>query len=597
MKSELFLKYENYLESDRQKFAEIKKRIQLLSVLRLLAFVSFILALVFYKVLGAPFALSIIVVSVVLFFYWIKKFIEREKQKRLYGNLIEINQKELLAVSEEYSQFDGGDDFKDGEHPFSNDLDLFGEDSVFQFLNRTTTQLGRKKLAEYLSNPMTDIERLEQRQEALKELSKHTRWRQFYEAKGKTHDEDDFKLLKLLAESTEKTKWNLVKWLVFILPAVNFMLLLLLSFSIVPWSVALLSFLFNGFVLFVFRKVISSYYNRFGKQSKILQSYLELILMIEKKGFQSEELVRLKGRLLTREKKASEVFVDLKRTMARFDYRANLIFAFIGEFVFIWDLICVYQLNNWQLKYKDFFYQCFDVISQLDALCSLGNLNHNHPEWTIPSFEKDEFHYAANDLAHPLINSEKRIGNSFRMNGEGKIAIVTGANMAGKSTFLRALGVNFILALNGCRVCASWFTIKPAFLYSNMRTTDNLHKDESYFFAELLRLQNMLKRIRNGEKLFLLIDEMLKGTNSHDKLSGSRELIKQLIHLRANGVVATHDLELTRLSSTYPQNINNLCFDIKLNDESLIFDYKLIQGVTSTMNASFLMKQMGIIEE
>jgi DNA mismatch repair ATPase MutS len=273
-----------------------------------------------------------------------------------------------------------------------------------------------------------------------------------------------------------------------------------------------------------------------------------------------------------------------------------MIFIPVGEFIFLWDLICVFQLNRWQQKYKDHIGRWFGAIYELDALSSLANLDHNHPEWALPLFERKEFCFSANDLAHPLINPKKRIGNDFRMNGEGKIVIITGANMAGKSTFLRTIGVNMILAMNGCRVCAGWLTMKPVKLFTNMRTTDNLRKEESYFFAELLRLQQMLNLVRQGVPLFIMIDEMLKGTNSKDKLSGSKALVEQLIHLRSNAVVATHDLNLTELAHIFQKNIINQCFEVQLSDEKLIFDYKLHDGITYTMNASFLMKKMGIID-
>ncbi len=349
-------------------------------------------------------------------------------------------------------------------------------------------------------------------------------------------------------------------------------------------------------ILYKYRKTIYSFYQLFGNQTKILENYVDLLRLAEQEEFQSELLQNKQGCLFYDGKSASAAIADLKRTMSRFDYRSNIVFAMFGEPVFLWDLVCICQLNQWQQKYKDQIMIWFDAIYELDALSSLANLNYNHPEWALPLFERKEFCYSANDLAHPLIKPAKRIGNDFRMNGEGKIVIVTGANMAGKSTFLRTIGVNMILAMNGCRVCATALTMKPVELFTNMRMTDNLGKEESYFFAELLRLRQILSRLRLGAPLFILIDEMLKGTNSKDKLTGSKALIKQLIGLRANGIVATHDLALTELAEVYPQNIVNQCFEVHLTGQKLTFDYKLHEGVTRTMNASFLMKKMGIIQ-
>jgi len=261
----------------------------------------------------------------------------------------------------------------------------------------------------------------------------------------------------------------------------------------------------------------------------------------------------------------------------------------------LWDLRCTLKLFQWQKKHSESIHQWFEVLAEFDALSSLANLNHNHPEWTLPKLEDGDFHLTANKLKHPLIKEAKNIGNDFRMNGHGQIAIITGANMAGKSTFLRTIGVNMILAMSGCRANASWLSLKPVDLFTNMRTTDNLQNDESYFFAELQRLKAILDEIKAGRAVFVIIDEMLKGTNSEDKLSGSIKLIEQLIALGAVGLVATHDLKLTELAESHPQHITNKCFEIKLTDDELLFDYKLTDGVTSTMNANFLMRKMGII--
>jgi DNA mismatch repair ATPase MutS len=252
-------------------------------------------------------------------------------------------------------------------------------------------------------------------------------------------------------------------------------------------------------------------------------------------------------------------------------------------------------LNQWHNNYESYVAEWFDVIAQMDALISLANLNYNHPEWVLPQIVDSEGIFQAKDLGHPLIPREKRIGNSFSLKEEERIVIITGANMAGKSTFLRTLGVNLILAAQGCRVCASSFSFSPMRLFTHMRTSDNLMKDESYFYAELLRLHHMLEMLRQGENLFIIIDEMLKGTNSIDKLNGSVELLKQLIQYKIHCVVATHDLKLTELAEEHPHVIKNQCFEVNLSNNDLEFDYKLRDGVTGTMNATFLMRKMGII--
>ncbi len=595
MKDDLIQEYQEYLNHDKQKFRDTRKRIQLLSFLRLIAFLTIILTLVYFKTLGFWLASPIILLSIILFFFWIKKFVQKEKEKQLYANLIDINQKELIALGEEYSHFDGGNEFIDQDHSFSFDLDLFGEGSIFQFLNRTTTQLGKKRLAFLLQNPETSIKKLEEKQKALLELAKHTRWRHFFAAKGKTSDEDDLKLLEGLSSKIKLPKLSFVRVAVYSQPFLSLLFLILAAFSVLPWGFFVVLVIINGTILSYFSPTIKKSYRTFGKQSKVLQQYRELFILIEEKEFETDQLVGLKKQLFSKGKSANQVLKSLQKAMAEFDYRQNLLVGLVLNALLIWDLQCVLKLFRWQNENEENIHHWFDVIAEFDAFSSLANLNHNHSTWALPSFGEKEFQYLSNDLAHPLINSKKRIGNSFKLNGDGRFIIITGANMAGKSTFLRALGVNMVLALNACRVCASSMSLRPVSLFSNMRTTDNLQKDESYFFAELLRLQKMLDKIRNGERLFFLIDEMLKGTNSKDKLMGSIALVKQLLNLETSGVIATHDLDLTKLGEKYPAQISNQCFDVKLAENELVFDYKFTEGITTTMNASFLMKKMGII--
>ena len=595
MNQELFLEYDEYLKYDQKRQAEIKKKIRQLAFLRLLAFLLVLFCLIYAQKEYPWIAYSVAFASTILFFYWIKLFLKREKEKTLFANLIEINKKEILALSEDYSQFENGQEFIDSHHHYTFDLDIFGEGSIFQFTNRTATQLGKKKLANYLAQPGNDISMLKKRQEALIELADYTRWRHLFSAKGQTKDEDDFELIKKITASTEIKKHKKLNYVVQILSVISIISFLLCQFTDVPWALFVGSISFNGLVLYLNRKTIKSFYNLFGSQNKLLSNYKELLVLIENKEFSTPLLQELQSQLLQNNHKASYILSQLQKAMAEFDYRQNILIAVVLNAVCLWDLRCSLKLHHWQTENKDAICQWFQVIAEFDALSSLANLNHNHPEWTLPKFEGDDFHVTANDLRHPLIKSAKCIGNDFQMKDTGQIAIITGANMAGKSTFLRAVGVNMILAMNGCRACASSLSLKPVQLFTNMRTTDNLQNDESYFFAELQRLKAILDEIKSGKEVFVIIDEMLKGTNSEDKLSGSIKLIEQLISLQAVGLVATHDLKLTSLAQKYPRNITNKCFEIQLNEDELLFDYKLTDGVTTTMNANFLMRKMGII--
>ncbi|MCA1760015.1 MAG: hypothetical protein LC658_09620, partial [Bacteroidales bacterium] len=347
-------------------------------------------------------------------------------------------------------------------------------------------------------------------------------------------------------------------------------------------------------ILWFSRKRIAQYYEFFGRKSELLGKYMQLLEFIEEREFQAPFLLNLQKKV-RKPDKASHIFKQLKKLVGQFEYRQNLVIAIVFNFLFLWDLRCVYKLWNWHRHNRKKLAAWLDVIAETDALISLANLAYNHPGFVYPEIHDGGFTLQAKQLGHPLLSAEKRVNNDLVINGWAKILIVTGANMAGKSTFLRTVGVNLILGRTGAPVCAEQLIFSPVKVYTNMRTTDSLLKDESYFFAELKRIKTVLDRLENGEKIFVILDEMLKGTNSVDKLNGSRELIRKLLDLKAVALIATHDLKISEMEEEYPQMVFNKCFEIKLEDDDMVFDYLLTDGVTKTMNATFLMKKMGII--
>jgi DNA mismatch repair ATPase MutS len=255
----------------------------------------------------------------------------------------------------------------------------------------------------------------------------------------------------------------------------------------------------------------------------------------------------------------------------------------------------VYKLWDWHNRNHKKLNHWLEVISETDALISLANFANNYPGFAFPEIKVGQFSFYAEKLGHPLLHENKRVCNDIEINGWSKVMIITGANMAGKSTFLRTVGVNLILARTGAPVCAGKMVFTPIEMYTNMRTTDSLLKDESYFFAELKRIKGVLDWLKKGEHIFVILDEMLKGTNSVDKLNGSRELLRKLVQYKSVSLIATHDLKLSEMEAEFPQQIFNKCFEIRIENDELVFDYKLSDGATKTMNATFLMKKMGII--
>ncbi len=534
--------------------------------------------------------------AIVLFFFLVKKNIQLEKIKKYNAVLKKITDNELLAINHQFLHFKNGAEFLNTDHFFSYDLDLFGDGSLFQFINRTSTIGGKQKLAGWLIKPDIQKKEILLRQEAVYELSQLPEWRlhflangQMFEETAEMHDE----ILSWANMDLELKNSGSVKWLLFVIPLLTLVSIVPAALGVTNLFVWMLVFC-QWVLLYFFWKTISRYFRFFGRKSDLLSKYMQLLQLIENHNFKSVLLNRMQEKVKQPES-AGKIFQQLKSLVEQFEYRQNILVGFFLNSVFLWDIRCVYKLWSWHNLHHKKLADWLDVISETDAIISLANFSNNHSGFVYPEIQDGDFIFQAIKLGHPLLHENKRVCNDFEINGWSKVMIVTGANMAGKSTFLRSVGVNLILAGTGAPVCAEKMVYTPIGIYTNMRTTDSLLKDESYFFAELKRIKGVLDLLQKGERIFVILDEMLKGTNSVDKLNGSRELIRKLIELKAVSLVATHDLKLSEMENNYPGQVFNKCFEIRIENDELVFDYKLSDGVTKTMNATFLMKKMGII--
>lgn len=559
-------------------------------------FISFCAIFLPVSILGWQWlVLPLTLVLLVLFFFLVKKSIFLEGRKRYYAVLLKLVEQELRALDHDFLHFENGEEFLNTEHFFSFDLDLFGDGSLFQFLNRTCSLSGKRRLAKQLTFPSKEKEDIELRQQAIKELASRRETRLYFRVKGNLFKEDEKQCDELLAWSkTEMPLRNAgkIRWLIRVVPAIALLTLLVAVFNLGAAPLVLIVCL-ELFLMYFFWGRINQYFNFFGRKSELLGKYMELFGVILAQDFESEYLKDLKSKISN--PSAKTIFLKLKSLVKEFEYRQNFLVGFVLNALLLWDIRCVYHLWNWHEENHGRLTEWLEVLAEFDALVSLANFADNHPENVYPVIRDDAFVYEAKDLGHPLLQYEKRVDNDFNIKGWSKAVIVTGANMAGKSTFLRTVGVNLILARLGTSVCAREMRVTPVEMYTNMRTTDSLLKDESYFFAELKRIKAVLDRLQNGDRIFVILDEMLKGTNSVDKLNGSRELVRKLIDFKAVSLIATHDLKLSDMQKEFPEQIQNMCFEIKIENDELVFDYKLSGGVTQTMNATFLMRKMGII--
>jgi DNA mismatch repair ATPase MutS len=382
-------------------------------------------------------------------------------------------------------------------------------------------------------------------------------------------------------------------FLMFAIPPVSVLMIVLLAAGTVSFQLFTFYLLVPLGLAFSQSKKIGSNHEMLGKKAGMLKKYGMLIKMIEGEVFKADSLDELK-RSLTREHQAGQALRKLARIIQAFDTRLNIFGWIILNYFVPYDILQARRLENWRNQFSSHAGEWFDILAQFDALISLSNLWYNRPEFILPEPVDGDFVLHGENCGHPLLSAKSRVDNPVFFDDLQQFIIITGANMAGKSTYLRTVAVNYILAMAGAPVCASGFRFTPAGIFTSLRTSDNLLQSESYFFAELKRLKNIIDKLQAGEKLFIVLDEILKGTNSRDKQEGSKALLRQLIRYDAAGLIATHDLSLGDLINDYPKNIRNKRFEVEIVNDELVFDYRLKEGISQNLNASFLMKKMGI---
>ena len=511
--------------------------------------------------------------------------------------LLQINNEELSFLDHRFTQFPDGNNLQPELHSYANDLDVFGRASLYQYINRTTSQQGNQLLATWLLIPAATTV-IPARQQAVKELAEQQEWRQQLRAYGLSQqltlktEENIAGWLREEARFINNLHWKVLR---FLLPALSITCLVLyLNDNIAERSFYSLMLFFLVISLAISKKVMPAW-NKLGKITGELETLSASIGLIEKQSYKSPLLQQLKNTFSpANDQTASSNIRVLKKILDRLDYRLNPI-VFIPLSIFLcWDLQQIFALEKWKKKNQRQLSDWFAALAQLEVLSTLGNLSFYHPEWCFAELSAEEGVLKAEEMGHPLIPAGKRINNSFSTTGTNKISLITGSNMAGKSTFLRSTGINIVLAMMGSPVCAKSLTLSPMKVMSSMRISDNLEESTSTFYAELKKLKEVIEAVNKNEKVFLLLDEILRGTNSADRHAGSKALIKQLIHHKAVGMVATHDLELAKLEKEYPGNIHNYHFDVQVANDELYFDYKLKEGVCQSMNASILMKKIGI---
>jgi len=577
----------------KQKSLRISKTI---SLLRLLVFLLAVgLVYFFSRIDSINGIVSTILLSLVVFISIVKYHSRILARKKLQEAFIKINKNELDAIKGDYSQFDKGEEFENPDHPYSADLDIFGNGSLFQFLNRTSTLIGKKKLAELLKNPFLKANDIIENQGAIAELKEKLDWRQNFQAIGIAHDEKEKDKERILSWVKEPPafKHPVFTVLLVIIPLLTILMIILLSIDYISGQMFTLYLLIPLGISGAFASKVNSRHNLVSKTSDMLVKYAMLLKEIDSIDVKSGRLIELLNQLLDKNISAGKSIKNLSAILTALDNRLNFVSWIVFNGLALWDILQMKRLEGWQKQHKNKLAPWLEVIAEMDALNSFACYYYNNEYASFPKINTAQFVVKAESMGHPLIDKKARIDNEFEIN-DNEFIIITGANMAGKSTYLRTIGVNLVMGMCGAPVCAKNFIFSPIRIYTSIKTTDSLHKNESYFYSELKRLKFIIDELKNGTKLFVILDEILKGTNSKDKHAGSEALLKQFISLNTSGIVATHDVALGSLEKSFPNHIKNRCFEVDINGSRLSFDYKLREGVSKNMNATVLMREMGI---
>ena len=565
--------------------------------LRLFVFLVTVVIVYYTWTSSALIVITAITIGVACFLFIVSADANLKQQMENLQRFLLINNDEINILLNNYYSRETGKEFEPPIHTYSHDLDMFGTASMYQYLSRCTSEQSKQMLANHLLQPLAKNDILKT-QNAVKELAPKVAWRQQFQSYGiespvSCATENRILIWLKQNEIFHEQYW---RWLAVLFPLFTIGCAGLFIAGIIEWT----TFSSIVFVCFIiagsFSKKIQPTWILLSRTVNEINTLRNQLEHLENESFSNEYIAAIKQQMRGEDaQNASSAIKRLGGILNRFDVRLNVFaFFFLNTFL-LWDVWQMLSLNKWKSANKNAVANWFSAIAEMEVVSSIASLSFNHSAWCFPQIADEHFTLHGQLIGHPLIDSAKMVSNSFSVDGMGKVALVTGSNMGGKSTFLRSIGVNTVLAMMGAPVCAKAFTISPVKLMSSMRIADNLAENTSTFYAELKKLEQVIAAVNHHEKIFILLDEILRGTNSIDRHTGSKALIKQLVKQRAIAIIATHDVELALLETQYPQAVSNYHFDVQVDDnDELYFDFKLKTGICKSMNASILMRKIGI---
>jgi hypothetical protein len=580
--------YEEQLIVHQRLLTEAKKKHRLFTLARLFSFLLIVLS--FYFVGWKTILWLVVVPQIILFVYLVNRWLDAKLDKEKEELFIQWNQAEIDVLNGDWSYFDDGTQFKESNHPYAHDMDLFGPKSVYQYVNRTVLPLGAKRLAQTLAYGAKE-KRLNQIM--IDELSHQIEWTQNFIVESKVHlnDEQRQQSLEGLQEvSLEYKALSILRW---ILPAVSWSSIIAYNMGLITGNILILIGLLVMVVIGSKLKHTNLWMSALSSRAEKIEVLYKQVHHLQKLQFQTQEGKEFYNYLFN-DLKIENGLKDLLAIRKRAEYRMNVVVGVLLNYLFAWDFQVIDRSKKWFASYGDKMLQWETLLAEVEVWISgaVYKFNRGNTCFAIESQDK-QFEIIA--LVHPFVAAEKQVTNDFKLFQQESFLIITGPNMAGKSTYLRSVGWAIISANAGFPILAKSCKMPTVKLYSSMRTADDLTKESSYFHAELSRLRFIMDAIERGEQVFVILDEILKGTNSKDKEQGSAGFLIKLNNLKVKGIIATHDLSLTELSVT-TTSFKNVYFDSIIENDELYFDYLVRDGVCKNMNASFLLKKMKLVD-
>ena len=593
------------INSRKKRVEEENKR---LVVYRFLIFFGGLAGVIALVLNGRNESIILLALVILLYLWVLKRHQKIMDQLESFQRELNAYDLEIKALEGNQEGFDPGSEFMEANHAYSGDLDIFGNQSVFQFFNRTLTDLGKETLAQWFKMGASPS-LISTRQNAVEELSRNPIWMMKFRSLGRERFSKT-SMPKFIQWLEKEPNLKISPKTAFYIKWVPVLLLILALVSILDaWMPGILGFQgnlswkLNGIMVLLFminfniNKNLSNLskhaYYFLSNHFKSMESYRGFSDLVENKTWESESLKNLQENFL-RPVPVSKAFKELGDILSSFDRRSNNIIALISNGIYLADLVSYRKFHQWKEKYGPELREWIKCFSEWEALISLGILGFNHPDWVYPKISATKGEIKGLELGHPLIPEHKVIKNPIQINPPCQLLLVTGSNMAGKSTYLRTIGVNMVLAQMGSKVFAKEFQVFPFSLYTSLRIVDSLQENTSSFYAELKRIEILIQKTERKEPIFFLLDEILRGTNSHDRHIGSKSIIKHLIKSGSTGILATHDLGLGELEKVYPEEMENWHFDVSVKQGELFFDYTLKPGICRSLNASILMEKIGL---